>query len=254
MSLPREPLFLAGWRDVVMLHFAVDADALQREVPFAVERFEGQAFVSLVAFTLINFRPRLGGRLAERVFAPMATHRYLNVRTYARHGDEAGIFFLAEWLSSRLATWFGPRLFGLPFRFGQLDYAHGNLAEGLHGEVTASAGKLRYRTSAVAGCDQVGGQTVGAGSLDEFLLERYTAFTARCGRRGFFRVWHPPWPARRVAVQVEERSLLSAVWPWFQSAELVLAHQSRGFDEVWMGWPHGLDGCAGDFQSPSLSR
>lgn len=244
MSLPREPLFLAGWRDVVMLHFAADADALQREVPFLVERFVGKAFVSLVAFTLTDFRPRPGGRMARLAFAPMATHRYLNVRTYVRHGDETGIFFLAEWLSSRLATLFGPALFGLPFRFGRLDYAHGSMEEGLHGEVAAREGVLRYRSAADVRCDG-GSEGAGArqavtGSLDEFLLERYTAFTARRGRSGFFRVWHPPWQARRVEMQVEERSLLEAVWPWFGSAELVAAHHSRGFDEVWMGWPHGL--------------
>lgn len=244
MSLPREPLFLAGWRDVVMLHFAVDADALQREVPFAVERFDGRAFVSLVAFTLTDFRPRPGGRLAKLAFAPMATHRYLNVRTYVRHEDEGGIFFLAEWLSSRLATWFGPALFGLPFHFGRLNYAHGSLEEGLHGEVAAQEGVLRYRSAAGAlrdvGSEGAGAQQAATGSLDEFLLERYTAFTARRGRRGFFRVWHPPWQARRVELRVEERSLIEGVWPWFQSAELVAAHHSRGFEEVWMGWPHGL--------------
>ena len=244
LSLPREPLFLAGWRDVVMLHFAVDADALQLEVPFVVERFEGQAFVSLVTFTLTDFRPRPGGRLAKLAFAPMATHRYLNVRTYVRHGDETGIFFLAEWLSSRLATLFGPALFGLPFRFGRLDYAHGNPGEGLRGEVASREGTLRYRSAADARCDDgsegAGAQQAVAGSLDEFLLERYTAFTARCGQRGFFRVWHPPWQARRVELQVEERSLLEGAWPWFKSAELVAAHHSRGFVEVWMGWPHGL--------------
>lgn len=238
LSLPREPLFLAGWRDVVMLHFAVDAAALQREVPFAVERFEGRAFVSLVAFTLTHFRPRPGGRLAELAFVPMATHRYLNVRTYVREGDEPGIFFLAEWLSSRLATWFGPALFGLPFRPGQLDYAHGNLAAGLRGCVQANEGRLAYHGPADARAEA---RPSAAGSLDEFLLERYTAFTMRRGRRGFFRVWHPPWPARRVAMRVEEQSLVENVWPWFGSAELALAHHSPGFEEVWMGWPHGLE-------------
>ncbi len=239
MSLPREPLFLAGWRDVLMLHFAVDADALQREAPFAVERFEGRAFVSLVAFTLTNLRPRHGGRLAKLAFAPVATHGYLNVRTYVRHDEETGIFFLAEWLSSRLATWLGPTLFGLPFRFGRLDYSHGNPAGGVRGCVQASEGRLAYQSILTVREDA---RPTGSllGSLDEFLLERYTAFTTRRGRRGFFRVWHPTWQARRVELQIEERSLLLNVWPWFQSAKLVMAYHSRGFDEVWMGRSHGL--------------
>lgn len=226
-----------------MLHFAVDADALQREVSFAVERFEGRAFVSLVAFTLTNLRPRLGGRLAKLAFAPVATHGYLNVRTYVRHGEETGIFFLAEWLSSRLATWFGAMPFGLPFRFGRLDYSHEDPTEGVRGCVQAGEGRFAYRSLPTAREDARPTGRV-PGSLDEFLLERYTAFTARRGRRGFFRVWHPTWQARRVELRVEDRSLLVNAWPWFQSAELVMAHHSRGFDEVWMGWPHGLKAMA----------
>jgi len=240
LSLPREPLLVAGWRDVVMLHFAVDDDALQREVPFAVERFGGRAFVSLVCFTLTDMRPRWGGGLAAALFRPWGTHGYLNVRTYVRHAEEPGIYFLAEWLASRVATRLGPALFGLPFRFGEMDYANGCAAEGVRGRVFAREGVLAYRSLPTARGDAR--PTASApGSLDEFLLERYTAFTARHGRRGFFRVWHPPWPARRVDCQVTERSLLTENWPWFASAELVLAHQSRGFDEVWMGWPHRLD-------------
>ena len=238
LSLPREPLFLAGWRDVVMLHFAVDADVLQREVPFAVETFEGRAFVSLVCFTLTDMRPRWGG--AAALFRPFGTHRYLNVRTYVRHADEPGIHFLAEWLSSRLVTWLGPKLFGLPFRFGEMDYANGELAGGARGRVKAREGELVYQCAAAAR-EEARPTGSAPGSLDEFLLERYTAFTARRGWRGCFRVWHPPWPARRVAAEVGERSLLVGVWPWFQAVELVAAHHSPGFDEVWMGWPHKLE-------------
>lgn len=239
LSLPCEPLLVAGWRDVVMLHFAVDADALQREVPFAVERFEGQAFVSLVCFTLTDLRPRWGGGLGAVMLRPVGAHRYLNVRTYVRQGDESGIFFLAEWLSSRLATWLGPHLFGLPFRFGRLDYSNGDLAEGVRGCVLAVEGELVYQGRPTAR-DDARPAVSAPGSLDEFLLERYTAFTVRSGRRGFFRVWHPAWVARRADCEVTERNLLTANWPWLGSAELVAAHHARGFDEVWMGWPHRL--------------
>ena len=40
-------------------------------------------------------------------FRPIATHDFLNVRTYVRCGSETGIHFLAEWLSSWLAAKLG---------------------------------------------------------------------------------------------------------------------------------------------------
>src|SRR5690242_15645029 len=117
-----EPLFIAGWKNVLMMHFEVDAAALQRDVPFQLDRHEGHAFVSLVAFTMCDMRPRVGGRLGAWLFRPVATHDFLNVRTYVRHNNECGIHFLAEWLSSRLAVKLGPATFGLPYRHGLMAY------------------------------------------------------------------------------------------------------------------------------------
>jgi uncharacterized protein len=115
-----EPLFVADWKRVLMIHFEVDAEALQRDVPFELDLREGRAFVSLVAFTMRGLRPRLGGKLAAWLFRPVATHDFLNVRTYVRRGGETGIHFLAEWLSSRLAAKHGPATFSLRYRHGRI--------------------------------------------------------------------------------------------------------------------------------------
>jgi len=104
LSYRGERMFLADWMRVLMIHFEVDADALQRDVPFPLDLRDGRAFVSLVSFTMENMRPRLGGRLAAWLLKPIATHDFLNVRTYVRLGGEVGIHFLAEWLSNRFAV------------------------------------------------------------------------------------------------------------------------------------------------------
>ncbi|HZI33018.1 MAG TPA: DUF2071 domain-containing protein, partial [Candidatus Binatia bacterium] len=77
------------------------------------------------------------------------------------------------------------------------------------------------------------------GSLAEWLMERYTAFNSIGRRKRFFRVWHPPWPQCALFVALEETTLLTQRWPWFRAAHLIGAHYSSGFDEVWMGRPHG---------------
>src|ERR1043166_5129237 len=105
---PGEPLFVADWDRVLMIHFAVDAKRLQHDVPFELDLRDGLAFVWLVAFTMRGMRPGLGGCLPSWMFRPIATHDLLNGRTYVRTGGEAGIHFLAEWVSSRLALALGP--------------------------------------------------------------------------------------------------------------------------------------------------
>jgi hypothetical protein len=76
------------------------------------------------------------------------------------------------------------------------------------------------------------------GSLDEYLLERYTAFNCVGRRRQFFRIWHPPWPQSEAKVEFANLSLLQQNWPWFANARLVAANYSPGLPGVWMGRPH----------------
>ena len=98
----RRPLFRADWKDVAFVHFRLrSAHRLQRFVPLELDRFDGEAYVSLVAFTQRRLRPTLGGRLAAWLSRPLAEHEFLNVRTYVRHGETRGIFFLAEWIPNR---------------------------------------------------------------------------------------------------------------------------------------------------------
>ena len=74
----------------------------------------------------------------------------------------------------------------------------------------------------------------------DFLLERYTAFTEWRGVRRFFRVWHGPWPARRLRVEIAETSLLEQTGDWISQARFVGAHYSPGVQGVWMGHPQFL--------------
>jgi uncharacterized protein YqjF (DUF2071 family) len=261
LNVRGEPLFYADWLRVLFIHFEVDAAALQGDVPFPLDLHEGRAYVSLVAFTMQDMRPRIGGKLGALLFKPIATHNFLNVRTYVKHRGETGIYFLSEWLDNPVSVMLGPPAFGLPYRFGRLNYQHDHKTGALHGQVAPASHffnrnasedlpRLEYHTeinpsATFSPCD--------AGSLDEFLLERYTAFNGRPARRtvgdsaltvpnsasrSFFRIWHPPWPQTSVHVSSLETGLFNSVWPWFAGARLVGAHYSPGVRGVWMGRPH----------------
>ncbi len=236
LSLPREPLFIADWNRVLMIHYEVEPDSLQRAVPFELELNEGRAFVSLVAFTMRGMRPRMGGHLAALLLKPIATHEFLNLRTYVRHSGEPGIYFLAEWLSNRLSVALGPLMFGLPYRYGRLHYEHRWEQRVLTGSVVDSSrhGALAYQ--AILPPKPVFGECE-SGSLEEWLMERYTAFTS-AGKARFFRVWHSPWRQAAVQTEVAEQSLLEEQWPFFRKARIIGANFSPGVSSVWMGRPH----------------
>jgi uncharacterized protein YqjF (DUF2071 family) len=76
-------------------------------------------------------------------------------------------------------------------------------------------------------------------TLDEFLLERYTAFTVSApgGKPRRFRVWHRPWMQAALDVQIKDRSLLRRTGPWLDDGEVIGGHVSPGVTDVWIGRP-----------------
>jgi uncharacterized protein YqjF (DUF2071 family) len=239
LSVSGEPLFLADWLRLVFIHYEVPAQELQSDVPFELDLFEDKAYVSLVAFTMRGMRPRIGGRFGAWLLKPIASNEYLNVRTYVRHRNESGIYFLTEWMNNPLSVWLGPWTFGLPYRLGRLNYRHDHEAGALDGLVRENrcGSSLAYHAELkrrrFAPCAK--------GSLEEFLLERYTAFTCHAKTKRFFRVWHPPWPQTQITVSVSNYCLLTETWPWFAHARLAGANYSPGAQTIWMGCPHSAD-------------
>jgi alginate O-acetyltransferase complex protein AlgI len=227
------PIFRADWRDVLFVHYSIDPDVLGPHVPFELDLFDGRAWVSLVAFTQARFRPAFGGRLGEWLMRPVATHGFLNLRTYVRGGEASGeraIYFISEWIPNRLTHFVGPRLYGLPLRLARLEYGDDER------KVVSAQGavdlNVRSRGAAIDG------------RLSDFLLERYTAFTAKGGRGRMFRIRHEPWRYRDVAVEVVDDSLIRRVHPWFAAAELVGAHLSVGVFDVEIGGARSVE-CSG---------
>ncbi len=208
------PLFRAGWIDVLMIHYAVDPARLQPYVAEPLDLFEGRAYVSLVVFSLDRLRFFHGG-------PSFPSHRFLNVRAYVR---DNGIVFLAEWLTNALCVLLGPRLYGLPYRWGRIEYSAGQS----RGRVAAREGALEYRSRRTGPLE-----TCAPGGLDHFLMERYTAFTDR----RLFHVWHEPWRRASTEVEILDDSLIRSTGDWFAAAERIGAHASPGLEEVWMGRP-----------------
>ena len=241
LSIRGEPLFLANWENLIFIHYETDPQELQRCVPYDLDCYHGRAFVSLVAFTMHGMRPRFGGRIGELLLRPIATHDFLNVRTYVRHKGEPGIYFMREWLSSRIAACLGPWSFGLPYRFGRIDYqpSIGCGSAGDHerrGKVEADARSFHFCATFEA--NDLGICT--SESLDEFLLERYTAFTQFRKCRRFFRIWHEPWQQVPAKIQIATDDLIHSTGRWWRDARCIGGNYSPGVN-VWMGWPHAID-------------
>jgi uncharacterized protein YqjF (DUF2071 family) len=234
LAREKKPLLVGDWTRALFVHFEVSAEVLQACVPFRLDLWEGRAFVSLVAFSMEQLRPGFGGWLGRWLLWPIASQDFFNLRTYVQHDGSPGIFFINEWLNNRLSVMSGPCTYGLPYRFARIHYDHCPEEGRLSGRVGDG---LAY-TAGIESCASF--QPCAVGSLDEFLLERYTAFTrhGRCSR--YFDIWHEPWRQTPVSARVTDDRLLRDNFSWFSRAQFVGANYSPGVLGVWMGAPRRI--------------
>jgi alginate O-acetyltransferase complex protein AlgI len=230
-TTPFRTCLRADWRDVVFVHYAIDPEILQPHVPWALDLFEGRAWVTLVAFRQCRLRPGVGGQLAEWAMRPVGKHAFLNLRTYVRCADGRAICFLVEWIPNLLARLVGPRLYGLPFRLGRLEYGEERR------EVRAGGRSFCARVAETPAVPSAARE----GTLEHFLVERYTAFAHERGRARRFDIRHRPWDIAPAEVTVEADSLIRAAAPWFAHARFVRAHTSPGVCDVEISGPRGVE-------------
>jgi len=114
-----EPLVRVEWRRVLFFQFEVDPAVAKMNLPaaFDLELHDGKAVISVVALTMRRFRRHAAGPFWARAFGALGEQRFLNLRTYVRHGGESGAFFFWSWLSRRgTCHWPGVRWFDLRIR------------------------------------------------------------------------------------------------------------------------------------------
>lgn len=236
------PFMVADWADPWMLHYRVDVADLAGDVPFDLDLFEGSAYVTVVAFSMRQLRLSVGGRLIEGLSGGAlmpCSHTFLNVRTYVRWRGEAGIYFLTEWVPNRVARFFGPRTFGLPCRLGA--FQENTSPDDSHHQchVTDVASDTRFSWRATC-ADSISVHRALTGSLDHFLMERYTAFTDQRGVQRRFRVYHQPWRFTPAHVEMTDQSLLDQAWHGLAGAQLEQAVRCGDMSNVWMSRPHWI--------------
>lgn len=237
---------LADWLRTVFINYRVCPTVLQPLIPFELDTRGGDAYVSVVAFLFDRVRIASLGEASVLPCRPVSHHGFLNLRTYVRHDDEPGIFFMREYLPSRLSICLGPRAYGLPYRLGRTDYRHDHERGVIRGLVEPHAPRSPGARYMYEGRIRPGQsfEPAGPGSLEAFLLERYAAFTALGGVGRRFRVWHEPWKLAPIDLDVTGDSLLRESGPWVKHAELASIYYSPGVRDVWMGRPTCLAGAA----------
>jgi uncharacterized protein YqjF (DUF2071 family) len=190
---PGWPVMYQTWDKLLFLHWSVAAERLRPLIAprLSLDTFEGQAWVSVTPFTMWGIRPVLLPPL------PVVSQSHeLNVRTYVHFNGVPGVWFFSLDASNTLAVLGAHMAFGLPYFRARIRLyeAHAGIQftsiRAHHGAPAARFEGTWARGEPLP--------SPPPDSLDFFLVERYCLYTTHWGRLYRVRIFHCPWPLRRL--------------------------------------------------------
>ncbi len=201
------------WEDVLFAHWPVDPATVRPTLPdgLDVDLFEGDAYLSVVAFVMSDIGPRgvpFGLSFPE-----------LNLRTYVTHEDgPPGIYFYNLDADDRIGVPIARKLFGLPYYRAEMDVSRTSenvrfRSRRTHDGVPPASFDAEYR--AVGEPHQPE-----PGTLEAFLTERYRFYAVGQDRLPSVDIGgdqlyagdiaHEPWTLRDAEAEFDRNDLFEA--------------------------------------------
>jgi uncharacterized protein len=195
------------WRDLLFMHWPVDAEALRPFVPpsLSIDTFDGSAWLGVVPFHMTGVRPHYLPAVPG-----LSNFPEINLRTYVTAQDRPGVWFFSLDAHSRLAVRLARASFHLPYF--DADMSCDVINDGIHyRSIRTHRGArpaefvARYRPA---------GEPFesGRGSIENFLTERYCLYSA--DKKGVVRrgeVHHRLWPLQPAEVEVQKLAMTQQI-------------------------------------------
>ena len=222
-----------SWDHLLFLHWDFAPEQVQQMLPegLEIDTFGGRAYVGLVPFVMRGVRPKWLPNLGQ--IAPVFENfAECNVRTYVLRDGVPGVWFFSLDAASLPATLAARLWFGLPYFHARMKFWRG-LSGDYHYQSTRvwpppkpAICRARYRVNGEA-------TPARAGSLEEWLVERYVLYSRKNGILWRGRVYHEPYQVQNVFVDKLRESCLDAAG-FMRPVAPPHALYSRGVDvEVW---------------------
>lgn len=194
------------WHDLLFMHWRVPAVAIRGILPAGLEidTFDGSAWVGVVPFRMTGIRRR-----GMPAVPGASAFPELNVRTYVRVEEKAGVWFFSLDAASPIAVSAARRWFHLPYFRAQMSLT------------IADDGDINYRSSRVhrgapAADLRVSYRPTDAvfhaqpGTIEYFLTERYCLYAAHESRIYRCEIDHAPWPLQTAEAHIKLNTMAAA--------------------------------------------
>jgi uncharacterized protein YqjF (DUF2071 family) len=203
--IPAAPwLMTQSWHDLLFAHWRVDPSDLRRVVPaaFELDLFDNHAWVGIVPFHMTNV-----GLRAIPSLPWLSSFPELNVRTYVRVADRAGVYFFSLDAGRRLAVAAARAVLNLPY------FAATMRVETDRDAVVYDSARLGPSPAVFQARYAATGPpfTASGGSLEHFLTERYCLYhQSRSGIPYRLEIHHPPWPLQVARAAIYANTMAGA--------------------------------------------
>ena len=191
------------WHDLLFAHWSFAPETLRALVPpqLHLDTFDGRAWVGLVPFRMSGIRLR-----GLPALPWISAFPELNLRTYVKVGDRAGVHFLSLDGDSRLGVAVARRWFHAPYYRAKMSLQkQGDTVHYASRRRPCNAPSATFKGSYAPVGDEHQPQP---GTLEHWLVERYCMFTVDPhGRTVSGEIHHPPWKLRTARLQVRENTL-----------------------------------------------
>lgn len=175
------------WNNALFLHWKIPYDELRKSVPerLDLDTFEGEAYISLVAFQMQKIRPKY---LPAVKF--ISDFEEINLRTYVIKDGKAGVYFLNIEAEKYLSAFVARKLSGLPYEKSNIlrkgnRFTSQNTLKKFHLEAEFEAKeKLQAKTG-----------------LDHWLTERYCLYLEDRNQLFRFDIHHKEWEIKNVEIK-----------------------------------------------------
>ena len=180
-------MYFQEWNNVIFAHWKVNENSLKKLIPAGLnlDLFDGEAWISLVAFTLkklrIHYLPS---------FSSFSDFHEINMRTYVVRNNKSGIYFLSLEIQKTFSALLAGFLTGL-------NYYKSDIRHGPEYHESENRKHLFYLKSEY----NKGTDILAKTDFDKWLTDRFTIFHELSGEIFSHEIHHRDWPLKTLTIE-----------------------------------------------------
>lgn len=187
-DIPKEKwIYYQEWNRALFLHWIVPYELLRKCVPtnLNIDTFNGDCYVSLVAFTMEKIRPK---HLPSIDY--LSNFDEINIRTYIDNDNKKGVYFLNIEAGKLISAFVAKTISGLPYEKAKIKrtdklYSSDNIKKG-------------FRLNTLFDIKE---EITDKSELDKWLTERYCLYLDKKVELYRYDIHHKEWPLKNVNLQ-----------------------------------------------------